>query len=49
MATSFGSDGMTLPLREGSWIMGKASWRKTRNEPNKKKRRRQGKKEAEGA
>jgi hypothetical protein len=40
---------MTLLLGEGSWITGKGFWRKTRNEPSKKKKRRQGKKEAEGA
>jgi hypothetical protein len=48
MATSSGSDGMTLPGREGKSIMGKGFGSETRNEPSKKKEIRQGKKEAQG-
>jgi hypothetical protein len=46
MVTSSGSDGMTLPRGEGESIAGKALRPEIRNEPNKKKRGRQGKKEA---
>jgi hypothetical protein len=47
MDTSFGSDGMTLPKGEGKSITGKILRGEIRNETSKKKKRRQGKKEAQ--